>query len=106
MRSADVSPETVLQQADLLNAAARSSAMELVAIWVDPELEELSEVTCCLLYFVLQFFLCQDSVSGIDQGMRNVLVHSCNLEEVLPKRDNYTLRSLIATFSGSARSAI
>ena len=50
------------------SAASRASAMELVAIWIDPELEELSEVACCLLYFILQYFLCQDFISGIDQG--------------------------------------
>lgn len=45
--------------------------VELVAIWVDPELEEVAEVACCLLYFFIQLLLCQDSVSGVDQGQLN-----------------------------------
>lgn len=54
----------------LQDSAVKTSAMELVAIWVDPELEELSEVACCLLNFFVQFCLSQDRLSGIDQGTK------------------------------------
>jgi len=45
-----------------------SGAVELVGVWIDPELEERAEVACCLLYFFLQCLVGDDSVISLDQG--------------------------------------
>lgn len=45
-----------------------STLVELVALWIDPELDETAEVACCLIFFITQYFLARDAVTGIDQG--------------------------------------
>ena len=44
--------------------------LELLGLWVDPELEEQVEVVCCLLYFFLQYLVADDSMGHLLQGER------------------------------------
>lgn len=53
---------------EILSNPVTMTAIELVAIWVEPGLEESAEVVCCLLNFFIQSLLAKDSISGIDQG--------------------------------------
>ena len=48
--------------------ASTENAVELVGVWIDPELEERAEVACCLLYFFVQCLLSNDAITSLEQG--------------------------------------
>ncbi len=48
--------------------ASTGSAVELVGVWIDPELEERAEVACCLLCFFVQCLLSNDAITSLEQG--------------------------------------
>jgi hypothetical protein len=51
-----------------LEEPASGIAVELIGLWIDPELEERAEVACCLLYFLLQCLVGNDAISSLEQG--------------------------------------